>query len=68
MASSATSTAADFGRKLVNRVKTVAGDDAREIRDRAKTYVQGFRSEYRFLTGSRGSKKARKRDPAVRKR
>jgi hypothetical protein len=63
MASSVTDTAADLGRKLVNRVKTVTGDDAREVQRRAYHAGRELRSDYRYYTGSGGSKKARKPDP-----
>jgi hypothetical protein len=36
MASSATDTVKDLGRRLVNRAETVVGDDAREVVKRAK--------------------------------
>jgi hypothetical protein len=63
MASSVTDTAKDLGRKLVDRVETVAGDDYREAKKRVSDSARELRSEYRYYTGSGGSKKARKPDP-----
>lgn len=63
MASSAYDTAADLGRKLVNRAETVARDDWGGIKDRANIAARESRIDYRRLTGSNGSKKARKPDP-----
>ena len=60
MASSVTDTAADLGRKAVNRVETVTGDDAREVQRRAYHAGRELRSDYRRLTGTTP---ARKPDP-----
>jgi hypothetical protein len=68
MASSVADTAADLGRKAVNRVETVTGDDAREIKSRANHVMREFRNDYRYYTGSSGSKKTRKPDPRKYKR
>ncbi len=63
MASSVYDTAADLGRKLVNRAETVVGDDARALKGVAEREVKQDRAMYRYYTGSSGSKKARKPDP-----
>jgi hypothetical protein len=46
MASSVSGTAADLGRKLVNRVETVVGDDWREAKKRTKHAARQFSADY----------------------
>lgn len=46
MASSVADTAADLGRKLVNRAETVVGDDWREAKKRAKHVAREFSPNY----------------------
>lgn len=57
MASSATDTVKDFGRRLANRAETVLGDDAREGVRRAKHVVREMRNDYRYYSGNRKTKK-----------
>lgn len=52
MASNVMDTAADLGRKLVNRAETVVGGDWREAKKRANNVVREFRGDYRRMTGS----------------
>lgn len=63
MASSAVDIAKDLGRKLVNRVETRLGDDWGAVKGAARAEARQDRAEFRYLTGSRGSKKAGKPDP-----
>jgi hypothetical protein len=60
MASSVLDRASDLGRKAVNRVETVLGDDAREAVRRVKSVARDSRADYRYITGNRGSSKGRK--------
>jgi hypothetical protein len=60
MASSVLDSASDLGRKAVNRVETVLGDDAREISRRAQSAVRSLGDDYRYFTGGGGRSKAKK--------
>ena len=66
MASSITDSATNLGRKLVNRIETVEGDDWREAKRRARNAVRSVRDDYRYFTGSSGPSKSAKRSPAKR--
>jgi len=59
MASSMTGTLSDIGSKVANRVKTVVGDDARELSRRTQEVVRSYGDDYRRLTGQ-GRSKAKK--------
>jgi hypothetical protein len=53
----------DFARKVANRAETVVGDDARAVKDMARTEGREDRYMYRHLTGkdmATGRPKARK--------
>lgn len=63
MASSVVDTVKDLGRKLGNRVETVAREDWGGVKDRARYAARSFRDDYRFYTGNYGSRKTRKPDP-----
>lgn len=67
MASSIAGSISDLARKAVNRVETVAGDDAREAVRRAKAVARSYRDDYRYMTGNYNKKKTSRSQNSGRK-
>jgi hypothetical protein len=63
MASSVYDTAADLGRKFVDRTKAVVRDNEDAARSVVNGTERSLRQSYRYYTGQGRSRKTRKPDP-----